>query len=62
MRGESKARRQREGERESGGHVSEPQSIRHMHHAQARVAGINSALGLGVCRVQSLALVCGGLD
>lgn len=42
--------------------VSEPQYIRHMHHARAGVAGINSALGLGVCRVQSLALVCGGLD
>jgi len=35
--------------RQSWRHVSERQYVRHMHHVQARVAGINSALGLGVC-------------
>ncbi len=60
MRGEGKAQRLQE--RKSSRHVSEPQFIRHMHHARARVAGINSALGLRVCRVQSLARVCVGLD
>lgn len=64
MRGESKAQRQQDRERksQSGRYVHEPRYIRHMHPAQARVAGINSALGLRVCQVLSLALVFGGLD
>ena len=42
-------------ERESIGHHSEPQFIRHTHHALAKVIGINSALGLSVRQVKSLA-------